>query len=429
MVDQLNFFTMHIKFILFLIVFIGLSSNPLLAFQADVPTFSVEEATQAYLDTMSPEQKAKSDSYFEGGYWLQLWNFIFGLFVAWLLLAKGLSNWMYQNACKISGKTNLVNLVYVMQYVVITFLIGYPLSLYEDFFREHQYELSNLTYGAWMGEQAKGLIIGIILLSVLIMLLYMAIRKAKQQWWLWGTAGSLVFLLIIMFLAPVFLSPLFNTYYPLKDEAVKQDILSMARANDVPVDNVYQFDASKQSKRISANVSGIGSTIRISLNDNLLNRSTKEEVKAVMGHELGHYVLNHSYKGILSFGLLILLCFASVQWAYQKMIEKYGAQWNIDGISDIRAFPLFVALFSVFFFFATPFTNTIIRTQEMESDIFGLNAAREPDGFASTAIMLSEYRKIDPGYWEEIFFFDHPSGRVRVETAMKWKAENLIKED
>lgn len=409
----------------FLILTLAVFGSTVSVAQETTTAFNWQEATQAYLDTMSPEQKAKSDSYFEGGYWLTLWNFLFGLFVAWLLLAKGLSNWMYQNARKASGKTNLANLVYVMQYVVITFLIGYPLSLYEDFFREHQYELSNLTFGAWMGEQAKGLIIGIIIMSIVIVLLYMAIRKAQQAWWLWGASGSLVFLLIIMFLAPVFLMPLFNTYYPLEDEAIKEDILSMARANDVPVDNVYQFDASKQSKRISANVSGIGSTIRISLNDNLLNRCTKEEVKAVMGHELGHYVLNHSYKGILSFGLLILLCFAFVQWAYQKMIEKYGAQWNIDGISDIRAFPLFVALFSVFFFFATPFTNTIIRTQEMESDIFGLNAAREPDGFASTAIKLSEYRKIDPGYWEEVLFFDHPSGRVRVETAMKWKAENL----
>ncbi len=411
----------------FLIFIVALCASSVSVAQESTANFNWQEATQAYLDTMSPEQKAKSDSYFEGGYWLMLWNFLFGLFVAWLLLAKGLSNWMYQNAQKISGKTNLVNLIYIIQYILVTFLIGYPLSLYEDFFREHQYELSNLTFGAWMGEQAKGLIISIILLSLLVMLLYMAMRKAKEQWWLWGTGGSLIFLLIIMFLAPVFLAPLFNTYYPLKDEAVKEDILSMARANDVPVDNVYQFDASKQSKRISANVSGIGSTIRISLNDNLLNRCSKEEVKAVMGHELGHYVLNHSYKGIMSFGLLILLCFAFVQWAYQKMIEKYGAQWHIDGISDIRAFPLFVALFSVFFFFATPFTNTIIRTQEMESDIFGLNAAREPDGFASTAIKLSEYRKIDPGYWEEILFFDHPSGRVRVETAMKWKAENLRK--
>ncbi len=415
---------MKILVFFFLIISLFLPGHESMA-QTSGPAFDVQEATQAYLDTMSPEQKAKSDAYFEGGYWLTLWNFLFGLFVAWLLLAKGLSNWMYQNANKISGKTNVINLVYAAQYMLITFIIGYPLSLYVDFLREHQYDLSNLTFGAWMGEQAKGLLIGIILISVLVMLLYMAIRKAKESWWLWGTGGSLAFLLIIMFLAPVFLAPIFNTYYPLQDEKVKEDILSMARANDVPVDNVYQFDASKQSKRISANVSGIGSTIRISLNDNLLNRCTKEEVKAVMGHELGHYVLNHSYKGILSFGLLILLCFAFVRWAYQKMIDYYGKQWQIDGISDIRAFPLFVALFSVFFFFATPFTNTIIRTQEMEADIFGLNAAREPDGFAATAMKLSEYRKIDPGYWEEIIFFDHPSGRVRVETAMKWKAENL----
>ena len=417
------------KIVLPIILLLCLSCGPSLAMQEAEPAFDVQKATQAYLDTMTPEAKEKSDAYFEGGYWLMLWNFLFGLFVAWLLLAKGLSNWMYQNACRISGKTNMVNLLYTVQYVLITFIIGYPLSLYEGFFREHSYELSNLTFGDWMGEQFKALMIGVVLTSVMVMLLYMAIRKTQQQWWLWGAGGSLVFLLIIMFLAPVFLAPLFNTYYPLKDEAVKAEILSMARANDVPVDNVYQFDASKQSKRISANVSGIGSTIRISLNDNLLNRCTKEEVKAVMGHELGHYVLNHSYKGIMSFGILILFCFAFVQWTYQKMIDRYGDQWQVTGIADIRAFPLFVALFSVFFFFATPATNTIIRTQEIESDIFGLNAAREPDGFASTAMKLSEYRKIDPGYWEEIIFFDHPSGRVRVETAMKWKAEHLSRDN
>lgn len=387
-------------------------------------SFDVETATQAYLDTLTPEEKAKSDAYFEGGYWLLLINFLYGLFIAWLLLAKGLSNWMYQKLGDVKN-INLKNALYAGFYVVLTYILAYPLTYYDDFYREHHYELSNLTFGEWMGEEAKGLLLSLVFLAPLIMLLYMAMRKTKQQWWVWGAGGSLVFLVIVLFLAPVFISPLFNTYEPLSDEKVKDDILSMASANSVPVDDVYQFNASKQSKRISANVSGIGSTIRISLNDNLLNRCTNEEVKAVMGHELGHYVLNHAVKGLLSFGFLILLCFAFVQWAYRKLIAKYGDQWHIDGIHDIRAFPLFVLLFSAFFFVATPFTNSIIRTQEMESDIFGLNAAREPDGFASVAMKLSEYRKINPGYWEEIIFFDHPSGHTRVKTAMQWKAENL----
>jgi STE24 endopeptidase len=199
----------------------------------------------------------------------------------------------------------------------------------------------------------------------------------------------------------------------------------MARANGVPADNVYLVDASKQSKRISANVSGLGSTIRVSLNDNLLRRSTPEEVQAVMGHELGHYVLNHGPKMLVFFVLLIGLGFWVVNWAFTALVARYGPRWDVAGLADVGGLPLAIALFAVFSFLATPVFNTIIRTNEQEADLFGLNAARQPDAFASVAMKLSEYRKIDPTPLEEILFFDHPSGHTRVYTAMRWKAEHL----
>jgi STE24 endopeptidase len=111
----------------------------------------------------------------------------------------------------------------------------------------------------------------------------------------------------------------------------------------------------------------------------------------------------------------------------KKAIIRYGNKWGIESISDISSLPLFAILFSSFLFITTPVTNTISRTIESEADIFGLNAAGEPDGFASTAMKLSEYRKIDPSRLEEIIFFDHPSGKARVMMAMKWKAEHLTK--
>jgi STE24 endopeptidase len=199
----------------------------------------------------------------------------------------------------------------------------------------------------------------------------------------------------------------------------------MARANGVPADNVYQFNASKQSTRISANVSGFGSTIRISLNDNLLNRFTPAEIKAVMAHELGHYVLNHIYVMLVYFGFLIILGFAFINWSFKKVIKRFGSKWKIAEISDIGGLPLIILLFSIYFFVISPCFNTIIRSQEIEADIFGLNAGREPDGAASVAMKLSEYRKINPSRIEEIIFFDHPGGKTRVLNAMRWKAENL----
>ena len=226
-------------------------------------------------------------------------------------------------------------------------------------------------------------------------------------------------------IAPVYIAPLFNTYKSLPDSPLKTQILSMARANGIPATNVYWFDASRQSKRISANVSGMFGTTRISLNDNLLKRSSPEEVKAVLGHEMGHYVLNHVYKGIVFFGIIIVLAFAFVRWGFGWAERRWGERWGLRGVGDVAGLPLLAAMLAIFMFFMTPVTNTITRSMEAEADAFGLNAARQPDGFAQAAVQLSEYRKMHPGPVEEFLFFDHPSGWQRIHRAMIWKAENL----
>ena len=184
------------------------------------------------------------------------------------------------------------------------------------------------------------------------------------------------------------------------------------------------MDASRQSTRVSANVSGFLNTMRITLNDNLLNRCSLPEIQAVMGHEMGHYVLNHVYKGLLFFGVVIVIGFVFANWALTRALGRCGENWGITGVGDLAVVPLFVLLFSTYLFVLTPFTNTFIRTQEMEADMFGLNAARQPDGAALVALKLGEYRKLQPGPIEEWIFFDHPSGATRIRAAMQWKAEN-----
>ncbi|HLP20958.1 MAG TPA: M48 family metallopeptidase, partial [Chitinophagales bacterium] len=364
------------------------------------------------------------DAYFEGGYWLQVFNLLYSFIVAFIFLKLGLGRWMKRVAMKAKNE-NLQNVIYILLYLLLVWVLSFPMSVYQEYYREHSYGLSNLTFAEWLVENLKGTSIGLVLGTPLLVALYAALRRTGARWWLWGAGGAMLFIALIQFIAPVFLAPIFNKYQPLTEGKLKEEILSMARANCIPADNVYMFDASKQSKRVSANVSGIASTTRISLNDNLLNRCTSAEVRAVMGHEMGHYVLNHVYKGLLEFGVLIFVVFALVNLLLNKLIAAKGTEWGISSMSDIAGLPLLAFVISLIFFVATPITNTMIRTQEMEADQFGLNAAREPDAEAHVDIMLSEYRKLDPGKWEEIFFFDHPSGRVRVETAMRWKAEHL----
>lgn len=386
--------------------------------------FDVNAATEHWLNTLTPALRAKSNAYFEGGYWLQLWSTLYAVLVGGIFLLTGLSK-RIKNLVGGIGIPFLRNPLYVVIYLSLSWIFLFPLNVYQDFIREHQYSLSNMTFAGWLNDQLVVLALLVVFGSLIISLVYAVIRKTGKSWWLWGAGIIIAFAAFGAFIAPVYLSPLFNRYEPLADGPLKKEILSMARANEIPAENVYQFNASKQSDRVSANVSGFASTTRISLNDNLLKRCTPAEIKAVMGHEMGHYVMNHVYKGLFETAVFLVILFALVNTAFQKIITSYGKHLGITGIADIGGLPLLVVLFTVASFIFTPLTNTMVRTQETEADMFGLNAAREPDAEAHVDMLLSEYRKIDPGYWEEVIFYDHPSGRNRVHMAMQWKAEHL----
>ena len=388
-------------------------------------SFDPVAATQAYLAKLSSEQRARSDAYFEGGYWLQLWGFLYGAAVAILLLATRLSARMRDLAARITRVSVLQTALYWVQYLVAVTVLSFPLTVYQGFIREHKYGLATQTFAPWLGDQAKGLAIGAVLGGLALMAIYAVIRRAPRTWWLWGAGVSLVFVGFTIAIAPVFIEPVFNKYTPLTDEKVKGPILRLARANGIPATDVFVFDASRQTTRVSANVAGFLGTQRIALNDNLLKRCSLPEIETVMAHEMGHYVLNHIFELLLQIGLLIVVGFAFVRWAFDRVAARWGPRWGIRGIADVAGLPLLVLLLSVFFFVLTPVTNTMIRTQEVEADIFGLNAARQPDGEAEVALKLGEYRKLKPGPVEEFIFFDHPSGYSRILMAMRWKAENL----
>jgi STE24 endopeptidase len=298
-------------------------------------------ATAAYLATMPADKKARSDAYFEGGYWITLWSFLINVAILLGLLQFGLSARIRAAAATVTKRLPLQTALYGLAFVAI---------------------------------------------------------------------------------APVYIAPIFNTYTPLKPGPIRDGILRLAHANGILADDVYEMDASRQSTRVSANVSGLLGTQRITLNDNLLERASPAAIQAVMGHEMGHYVLNHGYKLLISLGAVIVVGFGFVAWAFERLASRHAARWGISGVGDPAGLPLIALLLSAYMFVLTPVTNTITRTAEFEADMFGLNAARQPDGFAEAALLLSDYRKMDPGPIEEFVFYDHPSGRTRIFTAMQWKA-------
>jgi STE24 endopeptidase len=397
----------------------------LLAAAASNHGFDVEAATRAYLDTLQGPARAKSDAYFEGGYWLILWGTAVGVLIDWLFLRFRMAHRLRVFAEKRSKRPWLVTWMTAIGYFALGSILTLPWSIYTGFFREREYGLMNSSFADWAGEGMIDFAITLAIAPVMVVAVYALIRRAPRTWWIWSTGVIGTFLLVGMVIAPVFIAPLFNTYTEMEQGPLRTKIEAIAGKYDIPAEHIYVFDASKQTKRISANVSGLGPTIRISLNDNLLNRTSEPEILAVLGHEMGHYKLNHVWFDAL--GLLAVFGFGLfvASRVVPSLIVRHGEAWGVRDIADPASLPVLFIVFAIYMLFATPVTNSIIRTAESQADAFGLEAAREPDGFAKTAMRLSEYRKIEPGPVEEALFFDHPSGRTRVRMAMEWKARNV----
>jgi STE24 endopeptidase len=382
-----------------------------------------DAATRAYLDRLPPEVVARSNAYFEGGYWLQLWNFLVGLAISAALLGGRRSAAVRDWAQRVGRRAFFRDAIFGACYAIAGWVLSMPLGIYQGYVREHAYGMATQTFGPWFGEQLVGLAVSVMASALAVGVLYAVIRRAGERWWLWGTTTTVGLLALIILVGPVWIDPLFNTYRPVQDGAVKSAVLAMARANGVPADDVYEFDASRQTTRVSANVAGFLGSAAVRLNDNLLRRSSLPEIRAVMGHELGHYVMNHVSTMVLALSVLLLAGFLFAQWAMDRMLSRWGSRLGLRGVTDVASLPLLAAVLSSFMFLATPVVNTLIRTQEIEADRFGLNLAREPHGEAEVDLKLTEYRKPDPGPIEEFIFFDHPSTRFRIHDAMRWRQE------
>jgi STE24 endopeptidase len=387
--------------------------------------FDPAEATRAWLATVPADMRAKSDAYFEGGYWLILWNFLLAAAISILLLQSRISARLRNFAERVTRFKTLQVALYAVPYFAVVALLSFPLDIYQGFYREHQYGMATQTFGPWLADQLKAFLVLLIVGSLALVILYAVFRRAPATWPIWGTIVAVCLSIFGTFVAPVFVEPLFNTYKPLDDPKVREPILAMARANEIPVDKVFVVDASRQTRRISANVAGLFSTTRIALNDNLLKRCTLPEIREVMAHEMGHYVLNHGAKLTIYFGIFALVGFVIARLVFDSAVRKWGEHWGVRGIADPAGLPLVTLIFSTYVFVLTPFINTVTRVTEREADAFGINTCREPDGAAMVALKLGEYRKLDPGPIEEFIFFDHPSGRARIRMAMDWKAARL----
>ena len=388
------------------------------------PGFSVEKATDAYIATIPAAEREKSDAYFEGGYWIEAWAALITVAVAWLLLRTGFSARLRDWTERRFRQRFLQIYIFAAVIMLTIYLLMLPWTLYTGYFREHQYDLSNQGLAGFLRDSALHQALFLAFAAFAVAGIYALVRRVGDRWVYWATGVTALFTLLVILVTPVFIAPLFNDYHSLPAGELRQSILDLAKQTGIPATDVSWFDASRQTKRISANVSGLAGTMRIALNDNLLNGATLPEIRAVMAHEMGHYVKNHSVWIPLGITFAMGIGYWFVNRLFDSFQRRYGARWGVKGLSDPAGLPLMFAIFTVVMLLLTPLTNNIVRLCENQADAYGLEAAREPHGFASVAMRLASYRKIEPSPVEEFIFFDHPSGRARVQRAMQWLADH-----
>ena len=388
--------------------------------------FDPAAATAAYLAQLPPEAHAKAEAYTQGGHWLLLWGTLVSVLVAWVILRSGIL--VRVRAGVEGGRSRPVLAVAAVMVVVgiAEFVLALPWASYARWWRETQYGLTSQAFGGWFGEQLLSLAIGVVMTVLLMELVYLLIRRAPKTWWLWSGGVVAVFFLFVLVLSPVLIEPLFNSYKPAPPGPVRDAIVEMAKANGVPSDRIYIYDGSKQSNRYTANVSGLFGSARIALSDTMFKKDADlAEVRGVVGHEMGHYVEGHAFRGAAEFGLLALVAFFLLDRLYPHVLRWAGGR-NVGSISDPAGYPVISMTLAVLVLLGTPIINTIGRTDEADADTFSLEHANEPDGMAKALVKTIEYRAATPSPLEEILFYDHPSVGSRVRKAMDWKAAHPL---
>lgn len=336
------------------------------------------------------------------------------LVVGFLLL--GGTRWLVRLTERFGGRWLPALGVAVGVLTLASAVLTFPLDVYSSFTFQHKYGLSNQTFPQWLRdygvEQGVSLALGLPLLVGL----YALLRRAPRTWWLWLAGLSAPVSIFLMLIYPVFISPLFNTFTSLQDETLRQDILAMAHAQGIAAHDVYQMDASRQSNAINAYVVGFGPTHRIVLYDTLLQRFTPAEIKFVMAHEMGHYVLGHVTQGIL-FSILGALAGGFLLYRLTGyLLARHGDFFGFTSLGHPASYPLLIALSMGLSLLAMPLSNAVSRHMEWQADRFAVRTYPHPDAGIAAFHKLARYNvaEEDPPAWVEFLFSSHPSLQRRI---------------
>jgi STE24 endopeptidase len=318
----------------------------------------------------------------------------------------------------------LASAVAAALFLALDFVLELPWEVYARWWREKQYGLTSQPLSGWLGEQVISFAISLVLTVIFLVAMYALIRWAARTWWAWAGGLAIVAIAFMLVAAPIFIEPLFNTYTPAPNGPVRDAVTALAHKAGVPSDKIYIYNGSRQSNRYTANVAGVGSSARVALSDTMFAKGADiSEVRAVVGHEMGHYSHSHQVWTALVSSFLAVAAFWLTDLVFPYVANLMGA--DVESIADPAGLPVIVAILATLSLLGTPLLNTETRLEEADADSFSLHYANEPDGLARAMVKTIEYRASSPTDLEEFVFYNHPSVEHRVRKAMDWKAAHM----
>ena len=386
---------------------------------------TVGTASQESVYPLSPERKAKLISYSR---FKNIWmfaDFLIGIGLMSLVLFTGLSAKLRAMAQKARYKF-FVWWLYFVLFIIVTYIISFPFDYYREYIVELDYGFMNQTFGEWLLDGLKALALTALLGIIPVWVLYFILERSKK-WWLWFSLGSIPLLILLVVIAPVFISPMFNDFTPLENKELETKILSLASQAGIEGSNVFQVDGSRQSSKVNAYVTGLFNTKRIVLYDTIVKNFEDDEILFVMGHEMGHYIMNHIWQGLAVAVVVIMLSLWVTNKLIHGFITRFQAKLGFSQLSDIASLPLVLLFTSAISFFSQPLSNSFSRYLEHQADIYGMEITTVSGESAAIAFdKLSAFNLSDPEPHPiiEFWFYSHPSLSKRMQFVRQYRSEH-----
>jgi STE24 endopeptidase len=365
-----------------------------------------------------PAPSEKALRYFRGGNVIWAVEQFLGLALPSLFLFAGFSAQLRTFASSLArGRFYPTLLIYLVLFSLLMSLIQFPLSYYVGYVREHAFGLSTQRLSKWIGDEIKGALVGLIIGALILWLPYVLLSRSPSYWWLWTGTLALPLIVVMFLVTPIWIAPLFNKFGPMQDKILEADVLATASRAGVEGARVFQVDKSVDTEKVNAYVTGIGNTKRIVLWDTLMRRLSPRQIRFVVGHELGHYVLGHVVVSIfVSWGLILLGLYGAHRTA-DLLLSRFGGRFGFTHLSDVASLPLLMLLLSVFSLLIGPATLALSRHHEHEADRFALELTHDNHGGATAFVALQRQNLAvpRPGWLFKLFRASHPPIGERVD--------------